>query len=72
VDSEENRTIHKVNVTDPQVSTNITVSALRENSQYHYQILASNQFGSSLPSTPVEIGKVTELTMCRFMSCSLL
>jgi hypothetical protein len=57
VGSVEKRTI-QVNITDPEVSTNITVDGLRENSRYRYQILASNQFGSSSPSTAVEIGEI--------------
>jgi hypothetical protein len=58
VGSEENRTT-QVNVTDTdsEASTQVTVDGLRRNSQYHYQILASNQFGSS-SSTPVEIGEI--------------
>jgi hypothetical protein len=49
-----------INITE--AARNVTVDGLRENSRYHYQILASNQFGSSSPSTPVEIGKSTHGT----------
>ena len=63
VDSEENATTQlQINVT--QATRGITVDGLRENSCYHYQVEASNQFGSSRPSTPVEIGNlITILTL---------
>jgi hypothetical protein len=60
VGSEESSTIH-VNVTYAGATTSLTVDGLRKNSQYRYQIQASNKFGSSPPSTPVEISMVMAL-----------
>lgn len=38
-------------------TVNIAISGLRENSHYSYYVLATNQFGDSNPSTPVNIGE---------------
>jgi hypothetical protein len=46
-----------INITE--AARDVTIDGLRENSRYHYQILASNQFGYSPPATPVEIGKLS-------------
>ena len=54
-ESEGNRATQTSQATGDIV--NITISGLIENTCYRYQVLATNQFGDSDPSTPVEIGK---------------
>jgi hypothetical protein len=49
-----------INITE--AARNVTVDGLRENSRYHYQVLVSNQFGSSSPSTAVEVGQSLQRT----------
>ena len=55
VDSEGNRTTQTSHATGDIV--NITISGLMENTRYRYHVIATNQFGASPASTPVEIGK---------------
>ena len=54
-DSEGNRATQTSQATGDVA--NISISGLIENTCYSYQVLATNQFGGSNPSTPMEIGK---------------
>ena len=58
VDSEGNRTTQTSQATGDVV--NIAISGLRENLRYSYHVIATNQFGDSNRSTPVEIGEKYE------------
>ena len=55
VDSEGNRATQTSQATGDIV--NIAISGLREDTRYSYQVLGTNQFGDSNPSSPVDIGK---------------
>jgi hypothetical protein len=54
-----------INITE--AARDVTVYGLRENSRYHYRVLASNQFGSSSPSTAVEVGKSLQRTHSKIL-----
>ena len=55
VDSEGDKTSQTSQATGDIVS--IDISDLREDTRYNYHVLATNQFGNSNSSTPVEISK---------------
>ena len=55
VDSEGNRTTQTSQATGDIV--NIAISGLRENMCYSYHVLATNQFGDSMPSAAVVVCK---------------
>lgn len=54
-DTEGNRTTQTSQATGDRVS--IVISDLTENARHSYHVLATNQFGNSHISTPVEIGE---------------
>ena len=71
VDSEGNRATQTSQATGDVA--NILISGLIENTCYRYQVLATNQFGDSDPSTPVEIGKCINAVhkTCRLSFCAV-
>lgn len=56
-DLEGNEFIQPSLVTKTSNVVSMVAEGLMENSYYFYSIIASNQFGSSNQSAPIEIGK---------------